>query len=319
MSGRIGLLSALLALQLVIIAAVLLMESGAGAPAQGPFLDFESAAVDEIRINGEEGDAVVLTRGDDSWRLGDGLPADGAKVDEVLATLSGLGSPWPVATSSGAAARFEVTDDEYQRHVVLSGGGEVLADLYLGTSPGYQQVHARRAGEDAVYSVAVSNYQLPAAADQWLDKAMLQPRGPVAAVERHGAWRLDRSGEAWQLSSQGEGGADAGVAADPEAAGDFVRRLSELRITGVAQAPPQDAEPAAVLAVTDEDGSYRLTLFEGGEGADYTLGSSRREGWFSLAGYLAEQLLTDREDLLPEPEVPEPEADPDAAGTGETP
>jgi hypothetical protein len=305
MNGRVSLLSALLALQLVIIAAVLLTEADFGEQAQGPFLAFEADTVDEIRVTGDDEDAsaLVLARAEEGWRLPDGLPADADKVNDVLGKLAGLRSPWPVATSTGAAARFEVADGGYQRHVVLLADGDAVADLYLGTSPSYQHVHARRADDTGVYSVGISNYQLPTEADQWLDKTLLQARGAISAVHRVGAWKLTRAEEQWQVDE---------AAADQEAAAALVQRLSELRVTGAAEAPKQAGEPAAVLAVTDDEGSYRLSIFGEPEGGQYRVSSDRREGYFGLAGYLAEQLLLDEQALLPTDPGEVPAADAEA-------
>lgn len=308
MSGRVTWLSGLLALQLVIIAVVLLAEVGFGAADQGPFLTFERAAVDEIRITGDGDDpqTLVLARGDDGWRLPDGLPANQDKISSMLDKLAGLQAPWPVATSGNAAERFEVTDDTFQRHVVLMAGDDAVADLYLGTSPGYQQVHARRAADDEVYSVALSNYQLPASPDDWLDKTLLQPEGEVSTVVRQGAWEMNRGEEGWLLE---------GAAADSDAAEDLVRRIDELRVNGVAKAPEQAAEPAAVFAVTDDQGTYHLRLYGSGEDDQYRVSSDRREGVFSLASYVADQLLVDQDALVATTD----ESAQDEAGPGDAP
>jgi len=293
MSGRVSLLGGLLALQLVIIAVVLFTESGLADRDEGSFLAFEVSAVDEIEITGADEDekrSVVLTRDEEGWRLPDGLPADSDKVNDVLETLSGLRAPWPVATSGSAAGRFEVTADGFQRHLVLRAEGEAVADLYLGTSPGYQQVHARRADDDAVYGIELSNYQVPAGTDEWLDKTLLQPRGEVAVVERADAWRLERGEQGWQVG---------GAAADQQAAADLVQGLSELRVTGAAEAPAADVEPDAVLRVTDGEGTYRLTFLADEDGNRYRVRSERRDGWFRLAGYAAERLLLEEQALLP--------------------
>lgn len=298
MSGRISLLGALLALQLVIIAAVLFMESGAGGADQGPYLDFIADAVDTVEITGEENDALVLTRDGDGWRLPDGLPADRAKVDELLQRLQDVDAPWPVATSGSARERFEVTDENHQRHLVLRSDGEAVVDLYLGTSPGYQRSHARRAGDDAVYSVEVATFQVPAAAREWLDKALLQASGDVQAVTREGAWTLTRADDGWQLGGAGVEG-EGPVAADAEAAERLARRFAELRVMGTAAEPAGDAAPPTRFQVTDADGEYTLSLWEHGENEPLTVRSSRREGHFELASYVANQLLQEGAALLP--------------------
>jgi hypothetical protein len=314
MSGRIGLLSALLGVQLLIIAAVLFVESGAAGGNAGPWLEFDPAAVDAIHIADAEDQAVAIERDGETWQLEGGLPADAAKVDEVLERLAGLDAPFPVATSAAARERFEVTEDDHQRHVVLSAGGETVAEVYLGTSPGYQQVHARRAGDGDVFAVGLSNFQVPAAPDQWLDKTLLQARGEVQAVSRRGAWTLRQTGEGWQVSGAGEA-AEATAAAE-DAAADLLRRFSDLRVMGVAEAPSA-AAPAAEFDVTDADGQYVLSLYEDADGSAYVVTSSRRDGHFELAGYLAEQMLIERPALLPQQDQEDDEASDEAADAAE--
>jgi len=291
MSGRIGWLSGLLALQLVIIGVVLFAESGVSESEPGPLLTFDAEAVDELRItgDGENAETLVLTRGDDGWTLPSGLPADDNKIRDVLDKLAGLEAPWPVATSSDAAERFEVTEDKFQRHVVLVADGKAVGELYLGTSPGYQQVHARRGDDDAVYSVALSNYQVPTKGDDWLDKTLLQPHGEVTAIARADAWEITRKDGSWRIGDE---------PANQEAADDLARRIRELRVTGVAEAPDPDAEPTAVLTVTDSQGPYQLRLYRGDDGSQYRVTSDRRDGAFKLSGYLGDQLLPEQDALV---------------------
>lgn len=292
MSGRINLLSGLLAVQLVIIAGVFLLDTGYGEARQGPLLDFTADAVDELRISaGAEGPTLTLSRDEDAWRLPDGLPADADKVSDVLSKLAGLQAPWPVATSAGAIERFEVADEQHQRRLLLRAEGSTVADLYLGTSPGFQRVHARRAGDSAVYSVELANYQVPADADEWLDKTLLQPRGEISAVVRAGAWTLHAGDAGWLVDE---------IAADQEAADELVRRLAQLRVTGTAEAPGEDVEPTASLRITDADGTYELDLYGGEEQTPYQVHSERVAGYFELAAHTAERILLDKAALLAE-------------------
>ena len=307
MNTRIGLLTALLGVQCLIIGAVLLANGSGGGQVGEALLDFDPAVVDEIRISAGD-DAVTVTREDDEWRLPDGLPADPTRVTEVLDLLDGVDVRFPVATSSAARGRFEVAEDDHQRRVVLSAGGETVVDLYLGTSPAYQQVHARRAGDDAVYAIGLSNYQVPASPDQWLDKALLRARGEVVAVVREGAWTLQRGDEGWLVD---------GEPADPEAVAALTRRLAELRVMGAVDRT-FDGDPTAVFDVSDGEGQYRLSLHGEDDGEPYLLRSSRREGVFELAAYQADQLLLARDELLPETgELSEPDPPREASAGGD--
>jgi hypothetical protein len=298
MSGRIGLLGGLLAAQVVIIAG-LLLAGGVGSDAGAPhLLSFEPANVTKLKVSGEE-DAVQLVRDGEDWRLADGvldgLPADGGKVSELLADLSDLDAPWPVATSDDSAERFEVTEGNHQRRLVIEDADGPVADLLLGTSPGYRRVHARVSGASAVYSIDFSNYEAPTDADQWLDKALLAAQGEVSSVVLEDAWQLTRQGAEWLID---------GAPADAEAADDLVRRFTGLRVLGTSD-EQQDAagdadaagEPAGVFVVSDEEGEHRLTLFHEAEEGDYSLTSDRVAGRFEVATYIAEQMLADPADL----------------------
>jgi hypothetical protein len=291
MSKRANLLSILLALQLILVAVVLLTDRGVSGAEETVLLSFDADAVDEMRIGAsEDGAAIALVKGDDGWRLPDDFPADADKAREVLSRLSDLRAGWPVATSAAAGKRFEVDPDQHQRHVVLLTEGRAVAELYLGTAPGYQRVHARRADADSIFSVALSNYQLPVKADDWLDKTLLQPRGSVSSISRVGAWTLARGAEGWEVE---------GAAVDQEAAGRLERRLTELRVSGVAAAPDPATEPAEVFEIVDSRGAYRLSFYSDESGNDYRLATDRRAGYFKLPAYLVDQLLLAKESLMP--------------------
>ena len=303
MNTRIGLLGGLLAVQALIVAGVLIAGATVTGEAADSLLPFEPAAAQSLEIATTD-EAVSLVRSDDGWRLDGGLPADDGKVGEVLEKLAKVSAAWPVATSAATAERFEVTEDNFQRRLVIGSGEGETATLFLGSSPGYRRVHARAAGADEVYSIDFSNYEAPADASQWLDRQLLRPQGPVAAVSRADAWTLERGGEDdWLVD---------GAPADQEAAGKLIDRFEDLNVLGIAG---DEGKPGGSFEVRDESGEYRLDFFFAEEEDDYSVSSSRVEGRFEIATYIAEQMLIDAGDLLPEEE--EPDADTEAAGNGE--
>ena len=302
MSGRIGLLGGLLAAQLVIIAGLLLASDAGSDAGASRLLSFEPANVTQLAISGEDG-RVQLVRDGEDWRLADGaldgLPADDVKVSDLLTDLADLDAPWPVATSDDSAERFEVTESNHQRRVLIEDEDGMVADVLLGTSPGYRRVHARRSGEREVYSIDFSNYEAPTDPDQWLDKTLLAAQGEVSSVVLQDAWQLVRQDGEWQID---------GSPADAEAANDLVRRFTGLRVLGAwdaeADADAQaDAEVAGVFVVADQDGELRLTLFHEADEDDYSMTSDRVAGRFEVATYIAEQMLTDPAELRAEDEA----------------
>lgn len=137
-------------------------------------LAFDDSQADTLEIVSED-ESVSLTRQEGGWQIaGDlKLPADTAKVDQLLSQLGNLEAGLPVASSKGAREQLDVADDDFQRHVRVLQGDQVLADLYVGTSPGYQRAHVRRAGEDAIVAASLNVHDMPEDVNGWMDRELL--------------------------------------------------------------------------------------------------------------------------------------------------
>lgn len=168
---------------------------------QMALLDTEQSQIDRITINEGDGKQTVLSKVDGKWQLPDyhQLPANQSKVSDILNTLETTKSGWPVATTKSSRERFEVADENFQKRVVLSQGDKEIQTLYLGTSPGFRQLHVRRSGEDEVYAVKLNSYDFPSQNTNWLDKTLLQPKGEIASLK--GAdYSFSKQGDDWQLT-----------------------------------------------------------------------------------------------------------------------
>ena len=178
MNTRLGLLLGVLVAQLLLV--VMLLLGGTNTNAETALLSLNADDVDEIVVQGDES-SVTVTRSETGWQV-ESLPADSAKVDELVNTFADLSAPWPVATSASSAQRFEVADANYQRRIAFRNNSEDNAVVYLGTSPGYQRVHARVDGSDEVYAVSFSNFKAPTKLDDWLDKSLLASEGTPTSI-----------------------------------------------------------------------------------------------------------------------------------------
>jgi hypothetical protein len=196
---------------------------------------------------------------------------------------------WPVATSESSQARFEVTADAFQRRVNFGGISGELAVLYIGSSPGFRRVHARRDGADAVYSIDFGVHELPADRSEWLNKQLFRtegisrvvlPQGEVLMMDDQGVWTLD------------------GRATDAAVTGEYVDRIARLAVLGFADdAALDDLGDPQVLSVEDEQGSHALT-FRFDEAEDqYVLTSDRMPGEYTVASYIVEQVLISADEL----------------------
>lgn len=348
MNRYVGILAGVLAVQLLVAAGMSFTgPSLAAFRPDVPLFDLAGRAVDRLTIESAEDGQVVLARKDDGWVLphASDFPADTAKVDDLIQQLQDLKRGMAVATSASAHQRFKVTDDEFERRLVLASGDETLATLYLGSSPRVREVHARTSDDAAIYSVPIGVYEVPADQDDWLDTTVLQvPLAEIDKVTLPG-FSLSRVTEAasgddataqeskdsaprWTLDSSSERlDADA---IDQVKANELVRKLAQLSIDSVlgTESLPEYGLGEPVLVASLQRGGagmeqpeqieYRLGKRE--KENDYVLKSSLRDEHFRIAGYLGDALVeaAARERLLrttddgTEPETL-PEA-PDAQG-----
>jgi hypothetical protein len=285
MSSRIPLLAGLLLVQILLIGLVSL--NTGGGQAGEPFLAFDGEAVTAMTIGDAEGETVSLSRTDDGWRVGD-LPADQTRIQGVIDDLLGGSVTWPVATSASSQERFEVTSDKFQRHLTFSAGEQLLAELYLGSSPGFRRIHARSEDSDDVFSIDFAVHEVPVNADDWLDKKLLHADG-VSAVALEGSWRLEKTDDVWRVDGQ---------AADEDAARRLVERIEGLSVLGLYDADGSDLGETRSLEITDGTGIHRLTLRMNEAEDEYVLTTDRFDAHFIVASYIAEQILIERDDLV---------------------
>ena len=274
MNDRLQLL-AIIAIVQILIVGFFLMFGGQGKVDEGAWISFESDVVTSIEV-ADEDEAITVNQTPQGWMI-DGLPAEEEKISNLLDKLIGLDAPWPVATTSDAIQRFEVTEENFQRRLVLKNGNEIILDLLLGTSPGYQRVHARRAGDSEVYSVALSNFELPANVDGWLDKALLTVEDEVSQVSL-GETVLEKSGEGWLVNAQ---------VANQDVATTYANRFGTMRVLGVYGG---DKELTA-LGTIEINKDIRLEIQREIEEGEYIVRSPKFDRDFRLSTYIAEQLL----------------------------
>jgi Domain of unknown function (DUF4340) len=179
-------LSGVLALQFVL--AFLLTMGGsdyAAFKAQQPLLAFDKDKVDQIAIDESGANSVTLKKQDGKWIIPSlaGFPANQDLVTKLVDKLAGLKKGWPVATTSEAADRYKVTEKNHERRIVLKNGDQELAELLIGTSPTYREVHARPGGDGPVYNVGMAAYDAGSRGEEWMNRDYLQiPEDKIASV-----------------------------------------------------------------------------------------------------------------------------------------
>ncbi len=188
-------LAGVLGAQLVLALALSLSGSDhASFKAKEPLLAFDANAVDRIDIDESGAGSVTLTRRDGVWvvpSMAD-FPADGLRVAAFLSRLADLKKGWAAATSAEASGRFKVGEESHERRILLRKGEKTVAELLLGTSPSFRQVHARAGGEPNIYSIQFANYDVGTRGEDWMNRDVLGvPDDKIASISI-GDLRLDR-------------------------------------------------------------------------------------------------------------------------------
>lgn len=240
-----------------------------------PLLSFAAAEVDRVVI--ADGDqSLTLHKQDGQWQLPDlqQLPGAADKMDELLERLTAIQLTWPVATTTGAHTRFEVADEKFQRRIEVFSGDKKQGEFFLGTSPGFRKVHARRAGESEVFAVNLNTFDLPVAANEWLDKSLIAATNPqsISGVD----YTLQKSGDAWTLA---EPTAEGEQAVNEQQANNLAKALTGLRVQTLASDLP-DTE-AVVIAVKDDKAEWRYEFMQADN--NYYVKRSDKEAVFTIS------------------------------------
>ena len=241
-----------------------------------PLLSFDTAGVNKVILS--DGTlSVTLSKSAGVWQLPDSqqLPVDTSQLEPLLARLQGLQTGWPVATSSPSRERFEVAEGKFQRRIQLFEGATQVAELLVGTSPGFRKSHVRRPEDNAIYSVELSSYELPTENRNWLDKTLLSP-GIVERIEGRD-YTLIKSGEEWRLAEEENSGE---LPLDDLKARQLAAALSDFRVLEIADASPEKGETLD-LQVSGPGGSWTYQFVQSGE--DYFVSRNDRETVFKLA------------------------------------
>ena len=154
-------------------------------------------------------------------------------------------------------------------------------------------MHARLLGEEDVFSVKLSNYEIASGVDDWLDKRLLAvDRDPVKiSIKRPSAQAdsLERGDEfLWTWN---------GNKTDPEKVTDYIARFQNLRVLGIAE--PQSGSLTNETSIELELPQERITLnfFETGED-EFVVTSTKIAGTYRVANYSIDRLLIEEADLV---------------------
>ncbi len=300
---RLILLAVLLVVQLGLALGLdLAAEHQASLQSDKTLLAFDIDNVDRLLIRDADGKQVELRKQGDHWVLpgaGD-FPVGKDRVPGLLRDLAALKAPWPLATTEAAATRFKVAGDHFNRSLTLKQGDRVITRLYLGTSPGYRKVNARVDGQNAIYSIVFGIYRVPAQADAWEDKTLLQVNPDDIAQLRLPDVTLKRHGDKLEVDA---------LAADEHTivseSRSLLQRVAAIDYQGAGKsAPPQadSAKPVFEFSLKLKSGEERRYRFlpAGKDSQDFWLKVSTQPWWFRVSRYTLDNIRNETRSKLVE-------------------
>lgn len=248
-------LSALFAAQIVLTASLYFSShAGSDLREQKALLEAPIDSINRITVEDADGNRSVLTKTDGKWLLTDyyQLPANQNSVSNMLSLLQKSQTRWPVATTSSARQRFKLAEDTFNKKIVIAGRADSEQTLYLGTSPGFRQLHVRRATEDEVYTAKLNNHDFPVKHTDLLDKTLLQPEGEIDLVKGPDFEFRKQENNWTPVDPEGK--------ANDEALQQFSNTLARLLVQGV-EKKPGDIKEAYELHIRADQKDYRYRLY----------------------------------------------------------
>ena len=192
-------------------------------------------------------------------------PVDKTKVTGLLDKLANIKQGFVVATSAAAARRFKVDSGSYENHLILQKADEPLADLYVGTSPAFRQVHARREGSDEIVTIPLSSFELDNQTDKWLDTSVATIKDDDLIGLSFASFTLKKNNDTWQLE---------GLEDDKRSN----RKEIDALVTKARGLTVQDVlDPAKVSTLFDQPVFRFSAVKKGGEKVDYLFAEGEKD------------------------------------------
>ncbi len=266
---------------------------------------FEPAQIDTMLIE-TTGEKAVLKKVEGKWQLPelDNFPADQFKAEQLLDTLAELKKGWPVATTTGAAKRFKVDDDDFERRITLENGGNTVAQLYFGTSPGLRKVHARMVSDNDIVTVGFSLFDAEADSSDWIDDKILTLDEKKIIRAEFPDVTLQRQDGKWQLAQLGQD--EKTMTEQVEA---LIKKLAGLTVesvftSGDKPALEEDTKPLKITVVLDDDSRLDYTFSKLKESSGYLLQRSDQSTRYKMAGWGVNPLKDTKRETLVETKSP---------------
>lgn len=319
MNRRNQILSAVLAVQLVLAVVVFWPRSTAAGAEAGPLLEnFSPGDVVSLTIKDADGNQVTLAKDADSWVLpeADNFPVNGDKVSTLLDNIGKLQTNRLVTRTQASQKRLQVADDDFARLVELKLADGQTHKVYLGSSPSSGATHVRADSQSETYLTAdMRTYDVGASSGTWVDTQYYTvPTTSTLSLtlkNANGEFEFDQASEG-QWTLKGLGGDEQFKQSSFDS---LLAQATSLRMVEPIGKEEQASfgldKPQAVVTLKTQDGqTYTLTIGAKGEdNNNYVAKWSESPYYVRVAQYTAETFVNKtRDDFIQPPATPTPAA-----------
>lgn len=308
MTRLYGFLVVLLAAQLGLTALLFIGSQGelSEYSSDEKFVGVDSNAFDRFVVASLDRSMEVKKEGSD-WILPEayGAKVSASKVAKITEELLTETRSFPAGSTSAAALQFKVSEDDFERKITLFKGNKELRTVFFGTSPGFKKVHARIAGEEAIYPIKFNTVDILETPMSWYDRTILRfPEQDIVKLTI-GEIVLERD-EDGPLVLQG---LTDGEEVKTEKVEELMRAINEgdfQDIIGLEEKPEYKLEsPTAIYTVELSGGEKYTYNFSGPlEDNNYVLKTSRYPQLYKVSESVVKELTSlKREDFVSLSEV----------------
>lgn len=320
MNRRNQVLSALLAVQIVVGIVVFWPRAAVSGAEAGPLLDgFSADQVVSMTITDADGNHVTLVKGSEGWGLpeADDYPVDGDKVSSLLDKIESLQTDRQVTRTESSQKRLKVAKDDFERLIELKQVDGSTYQLYVGSSPRASATHVRAGDRPETYLTGeLASYEANATAARWIDTIYYTvPQTTTVALtlkNGNGEFEFERvEGDEWTMKGLAEG-----EKFNQASFNSLLGQVTSLRLAEPIGRKEEDwfelDQPQIVVTLKTEDAqvyTLRVGAKDDGENNYYVAKWSESPYYVWLAEYLINNYLgKPRDNFIEAPPPPTTEA-----------
>ena len=254
-------------------------------------LTVDLKTVNSITI--EDADKTLrLEKSEKQWQLPAlaNFPVSEIKFEQVLGKLNQLEKGWPGAKTEEAAERFKVSTKQFERKLTLYKGEKAVQTLFIGTSPGFRKVHVRIDGDNNIYTVEFSAFELSANANDWANQSLLHISENELIKAEFPSFTLKREGDIFIVENLKEN--EVTAQQEARALAQKSERINYLQVLGDEEKESYNQSvPEFAYILHLKDGEQLTCSFSKPEGwEDYVLKRSDLGYFFKVSSETVKQI-----------------------------